>query len=78
MATILVDKCLFRVPKRYLQQPSDVFASMFALPQPTLQVEGQSDETPIRLDGAPLEEFEALLDMIYTHELGTRAQITVA
>jgi hypothetical protein len=68
MVTILVDDCLFRVPKRYLQQHSDAFASMFALPQPTLQ--GQSDETPIRLDGAPLEEFEALLDMIYTHELG--------
>jgi hypothetical protein len=70
MVTILVDDCLFRVPKRYLQQHSEVFASMFALPQFAPQVEGQSDETPIRLDGAPLEEFEALLDMIYTHEFG--------
>jgi hypothetical protein len=70
MVTVFVDDCLFRVPKRYLQQHSGVFASMFALPHPTLQNEGQSDEAPIRLDGAPLEEFEALLDMIYTHELG--------
>jgi hypothetical protein len=70
MVTILVDDCLFRVPKRYLQQHSDVFASMFALPQSDPQVEGQSEETPIRLDGAPLEEFEALLDMIYAHEFG--------
>jgi hypothetical protein len=70
MVTILVDDCLFRVPKRYLQLHSNVFASMFALPQTTPQAEGQSDEIPIRFDDTPLEEFEAFLDMIYPHELG--------
>jgi hypothetical protein len=70
LVTLLVDECLFRVPRRYLQHHSDVFASMFALPQSAPHVEGQADDTPIRLDGAPLEEFEALLDMIYSHELG--------
>jgi hypothetical protein len=57
---------------------SGEFSSTFALLQSAPQVEGQSDEIPIQLDNTPLEEFEALLDMIYPHELGFPTAPTTA
>jgi hypothetical protein len=55
---------LYRVYRKPLENSSAVFASMFDVPQ-GLDVEGASDEKPIVLEGIPVEEFEALLFMLY-------------
>ncbi|KAI6046772.1 hypothetical protein EDC04DRAFT_1248639 [Pisolithus marmoratus] len=60
--TFLVEDSLFRVPKEPFQQESDVFWTMFSLPQGDgIAVEGSSDENPIRLRGTSKNDFEQLL-----------------
>jgi hypothetical protein len=55
---------LYRVYRKPLEKSSAVFASMFTVPQGP-DVEGMSDENPIVLEGIPVEEFEALLFVLY-------------
>jgi len=43
---------------------SSAFASMFSLPH-SQEVEGQTDEKPIVLEGERIEEFEALMRVLY-------------
>ena len=60
-----VGETLFRINKRLLTgSESSVFASMFSLPQSEV-VEGQTDERPIVLEGDSLEQFEALMKILY-------------
>ena len=55
---------LFKIPTNYLKQYSAIFNDMFALnPLPGAGVEGQSDETPIRLDGVSKIDFERFLEV---------------
>ena len=60
-----VGETLFRIHKRLLiGSESSVFASLFSLPQ-SRDIEGQTDERPIVLEGDSLEQFEALMTIIY-------------
>ena len=56
---------LFRIHKRLLiGSESSVFGSMLSLPQ-SQNIEGQTDERPIVLEGDSLEQFEALMKILY-------------
>ncbi len=60
-----VGETLFRIHKRLLiGSESSVFASIFSLP-PSEAIEGQTDERPIVLEGDSLEQFEALMKILY-------------
>ena len=60
-----VGETLFRIHKRLLiGSESSVFASLLSLPQPK-NVEGQTDEKPIVLEGDSREQFEALMKILY-------------
>jgi hypothetical protein len=59
-----VNNKLYRVYRQLLEKSSAAFASMFAVPQGS-EEEGMSDEKPITLEGVPVEEFEALLFVLY-------------
>lgn len=57
---------LFRVPRHTLEAQSVVFQDMFSFPPPPdAEVEGSSDEHPIRLDGVTVDEFRHLLKVLY-------------
>ena len=50
-----------------LEEESDVFKDMFTLPpSPGEEVEGQSDDKPIRLEGVKKEEFSSLVKLLYS------------
>ena len=57
---------LFRVPRDELARQSEIFKSKFELP---LGMEdgqnGQSDETPIHLEGITASEFRSFLKVFY-------------
>ena len=60
-----VGETLFRVHKRLLTgSQSSIFASMFNLPH-SQNIEGQTDKSPIVLKGDSLEQFEALMKILY-------------
>jgi len=63
----LVADSLFRVHKRVLtRSESSTFTGMFSVPLSSgTEAEGQSDENPIVLSGDSLEEFEALIRLLY-------------
>jgi hypothetical protein len=62
-----VDGVLYRVYRHPLEKNSSVFAAMFSIPQGCAagDAEGTSDENPIRLDGVPAAELEAMLQILY-------------
>ena len=56
---------LFKIHKRVLVgEGSSVFATMFSLPQ-SQDVEGQTDKNPIALKGDSVEQFVALMRLLY-------------
>jgi len=60
-----VGEALFRIHKRLsVGSESSAFASMFSLPQ-SQNIEGQTDERPIVLNGDSPEEFGALMRILY-------------
>jgi hypothetical protein len=64
-----VDNELFRVHRSILARESDVFASMFELPQaasPTIVVDGSDDDHPISIPVTTKSEFKAFLDYVYS------------
>ncbi|KAJ3532855.1 hypothetical protein NMY22_g7574 [Coprinellus aureogranulatus] len=60
-----VEDEVYCVPKRGFAQYSEVFESMFSLPQPEGSGEGMSVEHPIILPSCSKWEFETLLDVLY-------------
>jgi hypothetical protein len=60
-----VEDRLFKIPRYALQRESVVFRDMFSLPTSPHQVEGLTDEMPIRLEGASAIDFERLLELLY-------------
>ena len=61
-----VGETLFRIHKRLLiRGESSVFASMLSISQSQQNIEGQTDERPIVLEGDSLEQFEALMKILY-------------
>jgi hypothetical protein len=60
-----VEGKLFKVQTRLLVgSESSTFASMFSLPK-SPDAEGRTNEKPIILQGDSLEEFEALMRILY-------------
>ncbi|KAI0755085.1 hypothetical protein C8Q80DRAFT_1142848 [Daedaleopsis nitida] len=65
---IRVDNTLFRVHRYFLGRDSSAFQHMFSIPNacvPSHNLEGYSDDNPIRLYGESVERFKALLSVIY-------------
>ncbi|RXW20342.1 hypothetical protein EST38_g5512 [Candolleomyces aberdarensis] len=62
--TFKVEDEIYRVPSHGLADASEVFATMFTLPQSN-KGEGQSDENPIELPLCTKAEFESLLEVLY-------------
>lgn len=62
-----VENQLFKVPIRYLIETSDVFRTMFELPQgeEASGGEGSSDEKPVHLEGVKSEDFKQLLKVLF-------------
>ncbi|KAK7012803.1 hypothetical protein R3P38DRAFT_3014665 [Favolaschia claudopus] len=63
--TFKVEDSLFNVPRYHFEHTSEVFASMFSLPEGEHQAEGQCDENPIVLEGISSYDFEQLLNVLY-------------
>jgi len=65
---IRVEGTLFKVHKAFLSRDASVFEGMFTLPQnpdEDSEVEGVSDQQPITLFGDTVEQFRALLWILY-------------
>ncbi|KAF8216959.1 hypothetical protein K438DRAFT_1559229, partial [Mycena galopus ATCC 62051] len=61
-----VEDCLFNVPRYHFERTSEIFATMLTLPPgDAVEVEGQSDDNPIVLDGISEVDFRALLKILY-------------
>ncbi|KDQ50882.1 hypothetical protein JAAARDRAFT_141290 [Jaapia argillacea MUCL 33604] len=72
----LVEDQLFKVPRLYFENHSDVFRDMFRLPvERGVDVEGSSDENPLRLEGIKKVDFLRLLRVMYPR-LYSRHDIT--
>ncbi|KAI6035988.1 hypothetical protein BKA83DRAFT_4156596 [Pisolithus microcarpus] len=70
--TFLVEDCLFRITKESLEAESTVFRDMFLLPQGDPEtVEGQSDTSPVILQGIFKKDFESLLRALMYRQHGT-------
>ncbi|PBK73990.1 hypothetical protein ARMSODRAFT_567436 [Armillaria solidipes] len=63
--TILVEDQLFKVTRRMFEESSEVFSTMFSLPQGgSSPVDGSDDEHPLVLQGIKSIDFENLLKAI--------------
>ncbi|KAF8177386.1 hypothetical protein K438DRAFT_1978676 [Mycena galopus ATCC 62051] len=62
-----VEDRLFKVPRYHFERNSEIFASTFMLPV-TGNVEGGSDENPMKLEGISCVDFERLLVALYPLE----------
>ena len=61
-----VENCLFKVPARNFITESEVFETMFKLPQnPDVTVDGLSNDQPLRLEGVKSDDFRQLLRVMY-------------
>ncbi|KDQ51175.1 hypothetical protein JAAARDRAFT_41435 [Jaapia argillacea MUCL 33604] len=64
-----VEGQLFKVPKTYFVQHSEIFRDMFTLPNMGTNAEGTSDQNPLRLEGIKKKDFVRLLRVIYPRSL---------
>ncbi|KAF7354223.1 hypothetical protein MVEN_01110100 [Mycena venus] len=62
-----VEDRLFKVPRYHFERNSEIFASTFMLPV-TGDVEGSSDQNPVKLEGISSVDFERLLVVLYPLE----------
>jgi hypothetical protein len=63
---IKVENRLFKVPARNFITESEVFETMFKLPQnPDVGADGLSNNQPLRLDGIKMDDFRQLLRVMY-------------
>ncbi|KAI6040610.1 hypothetical protein EDC04DRAFT_2602387 [Pisolithus marmoratus] len=69
--TFLVENCLFKVPRKTLEEESTVFRDMFLLPQPDIaMIEGLDDARPVVLQGISKDDFESLLKALLYRQHG--------
>ncbi|KDQ51171.1 hypothetical protein JAAARDRAFT_706786 [Jaapia argillacea MUCL 33604] len=66
-----VEGQLFKVPKTYFEQHSDVFRGMFTLPNVGTNKEGMSDHNPLRLEGVKKKDFVRLLRVMYPRSVNS-------
>ncbi|SJK98059.1 uncharacterized protein ARMOST_01316 [Armillaria ostoyae] len=65
----LVEETLFNVPRYHFENFSEVFKTMFSLPQSdNVTVDGSSDEHPLVLQGVTAQEFRSLLSAMLLPE----------
>jgi len=65
----LVENRLFKAPRRYFEEDSEIFRTMFQLPIPENVVpDGSSKENPLRLVGIEKNDFQQLLRVMYPKE----------
>lgn len=63
---IKVENRLFKVPARNFITESEVFETMFKLPQnPDVAADGLSNDQPLRLEGVKSDDFRQLLRVMY-------------
>jgi hypothetical protein len=67
-----VEGMLFNVPRQNFIKDSEIFRTMYQLPQGTEDVEGSSDTRPLVLKGVTAVDFEAFLSILYP--LGNKPQ----
>lgn len=61
-----VEDILFQVPRKELEEQSEVFKTMFAMPPgDSAVVDGQSDDQPLNLEGISARDFRAFLAYLY-------------
>ena len=61
-----VEDTLFRVPRRYFEQESEIFRTMFQLPVAEgIAPDGSSNERPLLLEGVNKEDFRQLLKVMF-------------
>ena len=61
-----VEDTLFRVPRRYFEQESEIFRTMFQLPVANdTAPDGSSNEKPLLLEGVNKEDFRQLLRVMF-------------
>ena len=61
-----VEDMLFRVPRRYFEQESEIFRTMFQLPVANdTAPDGSSNEQPLLLEGVNKEDFRQLLRVMF-------------
>ncbi|KAF7356246.1 hypothetical protein MVEN_00956100 [Mycena venus] len=64
--TFKVEEHIFKVPRYHFERSSEIFATAFTLPAGDgAHAEGQSDDTPIVLEGISSIDFESLLKILY-------------
>ena len=56
---------LFKAPKRYFEANSSIFSDIVALSSSENNIDGSSDENPIRLSSIKKVDFERLLGVMY-------------
>jgi hypothetical protein len=83
---IKVEDRLFKVPARNFITESEVFETMFKLPQnPDVKADGLSNNQPLRLEGVKSDDFRQLLRVMYPryetdhrNAISAKSDITVA
>lgn len=73
MVIIQCENSLFRVSKSWLSKHAELFKHLFACPDhlvSTVDILNAPNDDSTHILDAPVEEFEALLDMVYAAELG--------
>ncbi|KDR75481.1 hypothetical protein GALMADRAFT_68512 [Galerina marginata CBS 339.88] len=77
IAVFLVEDTLFKLPILDFTEESEVFKTMFQLPQnPHVEVEGMTDEKPIVLEGVKKEDFKQLLRIVYSRRHRKEEKLT--
>ncbi|KAF5355536.1 hypothetical protein D9758_006287 [Tetrapyrgos nigripes] len=72
----LVEDTVFKIPKYHFAKSSEVFESMFSLPQGDKEAEGNTDANPIRLEGIQAIDFRRFLKVLYPSQIPWREDET--
>jgi len=74
---LLVGDRLFKVPARNFITESEVFETMFKLPQnPDVAADGLSNDQPLQLEGVKSDDFRQLLRVMYPSGIGKNENLT--
>ncbi|KAI5997633.1 hypothetical protein F5J12DRAFT_895761 [Pisolithus orientalis] len=77
--TFLAENCLFKVPRKPLEEESTVFRDMFLLPQSENEMmEGQDDAGPVVLHGVSKDDFECLLKVLLCRAFGPNLDLPLS
>ncbi|KAJ7718601.1 hypothetical protein DFH07DRAFT_700851, partial [Mycena maculata] len=61
-----VEGKLFKVPRRYFEENSEIFATIFTLPPgANSPLDGSDDDVPFKLEGIRSNDFHSLLKVLY-------------